>query len=321
MNTTYIGESRFWRAGRRSLAAIIFLVCPALANAAITEVIIDSNGFEAPTYSTTNFGTGQLEGQPPGGVGPEDASVWLKSETAPGDGEGFAKVQSTEVFSGSQAVEVTRVADSYDRWAPSIQGQPFFNCMCIQWDMKVLDAGGSLTGAYGPFFGVEAYDDDGPIALFGSLGVDASTGDVMLQQEDTGDFLLTGEIVDFDEWYHYDMTLDFDAQTYSVYLDGVLLATEPFVDGNLPALGGSGLNEFTDAPITAVSANNDPLSFAIGGTAFFDNYVVSQGDVVILLTGSVVCGIVPEPSTCVLAACFLLPCMVRPCSRTGVRFA
>lgn len=312
MNTTCYRLPSAYRVTLRSCVMVLLAVVANAAQAVITEVIIDAEGFEsAAGYSATHFGTGQLEGQPPSGVGPLDAGQWKKSETAPGDGEGFAKVQSAEVFSGSQAVEVTRVANSYDRWAPTIDGQPYYDCMCIEWDMKVLDAGGSLTGAYGPYFGVEAYDDDGPLALFGSFGIDASTGDVMLQQEDTGDFLLTGVIADFDEWYKFTMTLDFVTQEYSVYLDGVLLATEPFVDGNLPALGGSGLQEFTDAPITAVSANNDPLSYAIGGTAFFDNYQVSQGNLVVLLSGEVICAIVPEPSTCMLALMGIIPCMGR----------
>ena len=61
------------------------------------------------------------------------------------------------------------------------------------------------------------------------------------------------------------LAADFTAKTYSVFLDGALLQTEPFVDST--AL------RFTDAPLVTFAANADTIATATG-TAYFDDYVL-----------------------------------------------
>jgi hypothetical protein len=151
--------------------------------------------------------------------------------------------------------------------------------------MRVERTTGQL-GTFGPFFGVEAYDaDNSPpaIGLLGSLGVDATTGDVLYQFQDTGFFTETGTVVAFGSWRHYSIELNYAAHQYKVFLDNTLLATTGFVDHNIIP---GGLNHFTDADIAAIAAAGDLASDSLTGTAYFDNFIVQ----------------VPEPSAWVLAA-------------------
>ena len=49
-----------------------------------------------------------------------------------------------------------------------MSGWPSQRYVCIDWDMRVQQ---TVSAAFGPFFGVEAYDDDAAsIGLLGSLG-------------------------------------------------------------------------------------------------------------------------------------------------------
>ena len=83
--------------------------------------IVNAKGFEPnPPYgfSTTFLTTGQLEGQinPPGTGQVISPGQWLRTRTT---GTSTAFVQSA-VFApggGTQAVKVTRAANSDDRWA------------------------------------------------------------------------------------------------------------------------------------------------------------------------------------------------------------
>ncbi len=214
-----------------------------------TTTIVDSLGFEPPAYAL-----GNLEGQ----------NGWLPS--------GFgntAEVQNVDVASGLQAVEVTRNAGKNQRWAVPKFGFPAERYVAVAWDMKVMETTDTGTTGFGPFFGVETYDSDGPMGLLGSLGVDATTGEILLQLEDTG-YLDPIGTVPFDEWHHFEMLLDFGTDEYTVYMDGVALSTMGFVDR------GMGLDQFTDADISAIGAGGDPLSIGATGTAFFDNFLVSQ---------------------------------------------
>lgn len=117
----------------------------------------------------------------------------------------------------------------------------------------------------------------------GSLGVDATTGDVLYQETDTHFLLETGTAVTFGEWNHFQIELDFDTYIYSVVLNGAVLATETFV-------AGAGLDNFSDAPLATFAAGGDATSQALTGTAFFDNYMVSQSNV----------SRIPEPTSLVL---------------------
>ncbi|MEN1680501.1 MAG: PEP-CTERM sorting domain-containing protein [Planctomycetota bacterium] len=237
--------------------------------AASTFTLIDGEGFEAPDYSTSFAGTGQLEGQFASTFEGFGSAQWVQS---PLGGTSTAVVQSAVVASGSQAVRVDRDAGSDDRWAVPITGAPAEPIVCIEWDMLVEEATATPLGSFGPFFGIEAYDDDATSILrMGSLGVDAATGEVLLTDAATG-LVPTpgGETVGFGQWNSFRMVLDFSTDRYAGYLNGDLLFIEDF---EFP-----GADQFTDADIAALGASFDPGSQNATGTAYFDNYLVFETD-------------------------------------------
>ena len=269
--------------------------------------IVNANGFE-PTpppvgsttfFSTTFMGTGQLEGQVnPAGEGQVSSpGQWLRTK---GVGTSTAFVQSTTFApgGGNQAVKVDRAANSDQRWAVPVNHlgypdypnpfppEPAQPCICITWDMMVQQTVGP-PDTFGPFFGVEAYDDDAnPVGLLGSLGVDATTGDVLYQAANTGFLTETGALVSFGQWNRFQIKLDYSTHQYSLFLNGGALGTIGFVDqNNIPG----GLNEFSDADISTLAAAGDAASLALTGTAYYDNFLVREGDCII-----------PEPSTITL---------------------
>ena len=119
-----------------------------------------------------------------------------------------------------------------------------------------------------------------PTVLIGSLGVDATTGDVLYQAAGTGVLVESGSTVAFNEWNQFRIDIDFLLNQYTIGLNGVDLLTEGFVDG-------AGLDQFTDAPLATFAAAPDAISQATGGSAYFDNYRIVQGKI-------------PEPTTLVL---------------------
>jgi hypothetical protein len=143
--------------------------------------------------------------------------------------------------------------------------------------MRVTGAQGP-AGTFGPFFGVEAYDDSGTIGLLGSLGVDATTGDVLYQATGTGVLTETGSVVNFGQWNNFQIKLDYSTDQYTIYRNFGSLGTFGFVD--------PGLDQFSDADISALAAAGDAASMALPGTAYFDNFLVREGG----------CPI-PEPAT------------------------
>jgi hypothetical protein len=269
-------------------------VCSFVARTAIADDddIVNAGGFELP-FTTVFGGTGQLEGQinPPGEGQVLAPGQWQRT---PG-GSSTALVQST-VFApggGTQAVRVDRAANNDVRWAVQVDHlgypdypnpfppEPAQPCLCISWDMRVQQTQGA-TGTFGPFFGVEAYDDASGIALLGSLGVDATTGDVLAQDPALGGALVeTGSVVSFDQWNHFQIKLDYSTDEYTIFRNFQMLDTFGFVDGNL--------DQFSDADIAALGAAGDPGSQALTGTAYYDNFLVREG----------ACPI-PEPATIAL---------------------
>ena len=263
--------------------------------------IVNANGFE-PTapygFSTTFIGTGQLEGQinPPGEGQAIPPGQWLRTKNV---GASTAFVQNT-VFApggGTQAVKVDRAANSDVRWAVPVNAlgypdypnpappEPAQPCIFITLDMRVEHSLGNGDSTFGPFFGVEAYDDDGnPVGLLGSLGVDAATGEVLYQAAGSGFLTPTGSMVGFGQWNKFQMKLDYSTHQYSVLLNGSMLGTSGFVDQNNIS---GGLDQFSDADIAAVSAAGNAASLALTGTAYYDNFLVREGT----------CEVVPEPST------------------------
>lgn len=278
----------FGRMGALSLAAYVLCVSVACGQAPVPPMIVDTSGFESPKFDITfgpggpGTGSGQLEGQTPSTF----QGTWLRTK---GAGLSTANVQTAVKLTGNQALEVTRLGGSDDRWAVPVDGYPSLaepRYICISWDMRVEQTVGPL-GTFGPFFGVEAYDDDAAtIGLLGTLGVDASNGEVLIQQAGTGFLAAPGPVVTFGAWYNFMIELDFLNHTYEYFLNNVSLGVEGFVDqANVPG----GLSEFTDADIATFAAAGDAASQALGGTAYFDNFKVMEGPCVI-----------PEPASCML---------------------
>ena len=214
-------------------------------------VLFDTEGFEAPRYAP-----GPLEDQDP--LGP-----WQKTTTR----TGVATVQTTQVESGAQAVRMTRPAasDGDTRYGviEPIVPEGALDTIRVSWDMNVSQ---NMQGIdLGPFFGVEAYDGFATTRpkLIGSLGVDATTGDVLYQDGTTGFLTETGFSVQLGTWNHFDLVLDYASDTYTVFVNGDDKATTGFVDD--PIVG------FTDAPLAALAATAATRATATG-TAFFDNY-------------------------------------------------
>jgi hypothetical protein len=212
--------------------------------------IVDSAGFESPTYSV-----GALQGQ--------------QSWTTAGGHAGTATVESSIAAPSSvQAVQVNRGANSDDYWLVHKVGYPTQRYVAIDWDMRVNQ---SFSSAFGPFFGVRSFDDHGLVipGVLGTLGVDATTGDILYE---TGtQFTETGTLATFNAWHHYRVVFDFTAQEYQGFYDGTHLITAAFTDLGL------GVNDFTDADIAALAAAGDSTSEAALGTAYFDNFVVRDG--------------------------------------------
>jgi hypothetical protein len=284
-------------------AAVCFAVVGVLGclvNTAVADDddIVNAAGFEAPFFSTTFLplgpNPGQLEGQinPPGEGQVLPPGQWLRSPSAGGS---TAVVQNAVAASGAQSVRVDKVADNDARWAVPVNalGYPDYPnpfppetaqpCICVSWDMRVQQTFGPQD-TFGPFFGVEAYDDDGnAVGLLGSLGVDATTGEVLYQATGTGFLTPTGDIVTFGDWDHYQIKLDYSTDQYSIFRNFQMMGTFGFVDPNL--------DQFSDADIATFAAAGDAASQALVGAAYFDNFLVREG----------ACPI-PEPGTLAMIA-------------------
>lgn len=221
-------------------------------------VVYDSNGYEP-----TRFIAGELAGQ-------DVQGPWLKDT-----GTGVAIVQSAITQSGSQAVQFTRPAaatgDTRYGVLEPLTPTGVLKVVRVIFDMRVTQT--QIAGVdFGPFFGVEGYDgfNDDP-KLIGSIGVDATTGEVLFQ-DDQGFFTPTGDIATFGVFNNFVLELDYNTQLYRGYFNGTEVAESPFVD--------AGIVGFTDAPLAALAATFDSIATATG-TAYFDNYSIE---------------IVPEPT-------------------------
>jgi hypothetical protein len=223
-----------------------------VSNDCLAASTILTTGFEAP-----GFTTGNLQGQ--GG--------WVTA----GAGTSTAVVQNSITQSGSQAVTVTKAATSNSdrRWAVPVSGYPVQRFVIVDWDMRVTQA--SIQTGFGPFFGVDTYDADVTPYVLGSLGVDATTGDVLYQDQDSGELKESGSFATFEAWNHFRLILDFGNDSYRAYFNGAQVANTGFVDR------GFGLDNFTDADIATFAAASDPVSQTVSASAVFDNFTIRDG--------------------------------------------
>jgi hypothetical protein len=230
---------------------LLVLICSA-ANPCLAASTIISTGFESPT-----FVPGNLQGQ--GG--------WVTA----GAGASTAVVESSIVNTGSQAVQITKAAtaNSDRRWAVPVSGYPVQRFVIVDWDMRVTQA--SIQTGFGPFFGVDTYDADISPYVLGSLGVDATTGDILFQQQNTGELTESGTLAAFNQWNHFRLILDFGTDTYRGYFNGTQVANTGFVDGAF------GLDNFSDADIATFAAAADPVSQTVSASAVYDNFTVRDG--------------------------------------------
>lgn len=251
MNTLLYNILKFNCGSKTFFVALIVALACAPTMAATS--ILDTQGFE--TYSV-----GALQGQFAG------VKPWLTV----GSGAGTAAVANSVGVDGSKGVRVDRGARSDDWWAVSYSGSglPTSRYVLVDWDMQVnaTGAGGTVQG---PFMGVETYDDTSIPKLLGSLGVDATTRDVLYVDPITGNLTETGLTLDTG-WHHFQIRLDYLSDLYSTSVDNVSLLAQPaaFVDG--------ASSTFSDADIAAVAAGADSASQRQTATAFFDNFKVRQ---------------------------------------------
>lgn len=219
--------------------------------------IVDTRGFEAAAgYSTTYLPSGGYAGQLKGQQG------WV------GLGDDTATIQSGVGPDGSQAVRVTHGADDYSYWAVQASNYPTGQYVHIGWDMLVQQS----TGAgFGPFFGVEPYDDG--LEYLGRFGVEAVNGGIVYAQGANkavpGAFEYATSVVGFNTWNHFDMVLDFDAKRYQGFLNGNLVVDELFVN--------TASDSFTDADIASLATYFDSESINKPGVSYFDNFFVNDG--------------------------------------------
>lgn len=255
--------------------------------------VVNSQGFETP-FSTTFSGlgagayAGQLEGQIPGPVPPGAGGTWLQTSNA---GTSKATIQTAVVDSGAQAVRVDHTSGSENRWGVPVSGWPNFGpnaqtppgplrYICIDWSMNVTPTTG---GGLGPFFGIDANDDDfNPISRLGFAGVNSVDGEIVY---DTPTGLFTsGVFAPLGVWNDYRMVLDYATDSYGFMVNGILATPGwvPFVDDLI-----NELDEFSDANIYSTNAGVGQAP----GTAYYDNFTIVNTDIDCL---------VPEPSTVVL---------------------
>ncbi len=249
-----------------SVGVAVILMGTAAVDARPSSVV-DARGFEAPLNTTTAFGTGRLQGQSAlVGTGGGTQS-WVASPFSP---TGSARVQGGVVKTGSQAVSIDRAANEDARWAVPVSGipGPGNRFVVIDWDQRTEQ---TVSSAFGPYFAVEAYDDSGAaLGQIGSLGVDASTGDVLFQQEGTGFLVETNQDVAFGQWHGFRLVIDFQAERYYGFFENQPVSNTGFID--------AGLTRFTDADLAAIAAGGDPASQSLTGTAYVDNFIVLQTD-------------------------------------------
>lgn len=247
------------------------LLAPTAAEAA---VIYDSNGFE-DVPSRFVLGT-ELNGQD------NPAGPWTKfgSTQPPTNTNSVARPQPVIGKAGTNGVAFDHTNGSGNVFysvlrniTPAATPEPIVN---VDWSMNVQAPTGTNTG---PFFGVEVYQDLGGslgAQMIGGFGVDTETNAlVIFAQSAFGQpaaFPALGNpITNYGTYHDYSISLNYLNDTYSVYYDGTLIETLPFLFD---------ASQFSDAPISTRTIFDDFADNA--GLAYYDNYRITT--------------VVPEPA-------------------------
>jgi hypothetical protein len=264
MRITMLSAAR--HAAKLTVCSLVFFTFSGATRGQV--VLVDSLGFEPPLNNNL-----PLEGQATG------SSLWQRVAPLGASLATSGTVQSAVVESGSQAVQVTRAANGDSDWHVADSDQP--HLVDITWDMRVEQS--TSAAASGPFFGAEADNNHGSDdEVFGALGVDAKTGDVLYRAPGPATFTPTGVVAAFGVWNTFGMELNFAEQEYTLFFNGANLGAFSFVDSAHPPGA-----VFLPAFVTLATAD-DATSQAAIGTAYFDNYLVVET--------------VPEPSSALIAS-------------------
>jgi hypothetical protein len=239
------------------------------------SVLFDSGGFEPPAYSTTYN---------PGGPGPPGYDGQLEDQPLPDalffhqagpDTNTATVIPNTVGGTGAQVVELHRTSAPDTRWGVPTPVIP--TSVNVSWDMRVEPS--TVPPGDGPFFGVETYAlPGGGFSVLGSLGVDASTGSVMIQAPGTGD-LIPVSVVGLGVWNSFSLLLDYVTQTYTALVNSLPVAVSvPFVDGIFATYNDFDLSGLQSSATGAGSV----------GTAYYDNVSVTAE------------GVIPEPTALIV---------------------
>lgn len=194
------------------------------------------------------------------------------------------------------AVEVFRAANEVGNWyVPNITPPAGSgDVVVVEWNQYVQGTGVSFP--YGPFFGIEMYNDDAPdLTRLAALYVDASDGSLWSLDSNDGTTTSAGSSVALNQWNPFKIELDFGATSdhVSIYANNNLVYTDDFSDFH-SGDGDYDFSTFTDATIRTLQGNADVDSEAQTGTAYFDDYMVYA---------------VPEPATATMLAGMVLVLM------------
>lgn len=167
------------------------------------STLFDSQGFESPAYNQ-----GSLTGQ----------NGWVR------DGSGVATVQSGVVQSGSQAVSLTGNVSEWHWVNLNYTAAPGEFVRVTSGMMR----GSSGDAAKNFGFFLDAYTSS--VERIGRVGLGISGGSPALLatyigEIGSGNYVLeTG--LSWDTWYDVQVDFKFDTQTFDVYLDGILKASD-----------------------------------------------------------------------------------------------
>lgn len=204
MNTRPISSKRADRT--KLLFAILTLWHVSIPLFAAEAILV--TGFESPEFNLGSFGTGN------GGETQSPAWSLLWFGPVP-DILNLVRVQSTVVRSGMQALAVqSEFQNSAQRGFFTVR-EHSAEIVKIGADVRLASATSQTTWQ----FGVGDYSAEGGFVG----GFNIASDDGRLQQFTAG-FPDTGPIVRRDMWYRFDLVFDLPKQTYSISVDGVVIA-------------------------------------------------------------------------------------------------